>query len=991
MILLAFAAPARAADQDAQIYFNAVAGEEVGGEFPVLLRWTSFYQAPPVEEYAIYRKEGPANSANPMTLVSRTSKLRNVPLIRSLFEHPAQARAKANIIETLNEISSEPVTDENYADLLLAMLDGDADCEGCEFRRNMLINANYMVAIIEGMGYLDLAEPLVYTYELRTSVDGGTDNLVLGRASIDASVRTELPAPQQPQIVDVPGEKGHLKVFLYWDMSMDLFSRRTAMFGYNVYRGEGGLAGSDFETLMAGGQLSKINRVPILPPSGDALGTEPEDRYVFVDDNLTLTDTEQVGDPFDPGEEYTYWVAAIDLLGQDGEPSLPVEVIVPDKSVPQVPRGLSTRVVDVAGQDRVLLTWDRNADDTVSYNVYRFREWDHAGKKDAFPPVDGMTEGLVSSTPQPGGDQVPFFSDPSIQFPQHENMAFWYCVSAVDGWGNESAMSPPFRGVIFDTEPPRAPEGAQICVYYTRCVLVLGSIDRNPDLVPTQDRHVVVEFQIQREQTAREGRGSRIVVERITTFTATTAYVPPRIDTIFDGVFPGEQPLITIRDETPIPGQTTQISYRVTVYDGEGNVCGSYIVPDEKNQNLFRNLIVEGVNMTAKLLLRIDETRRCPPAATGTEPHDPYDDFGNLRPVTFEVPPGGDAAGVILYRSPDCLNYYQVAEVRFPQGGGNANIEDYFIPEQGGRICYGIRYFDENNNQSPIFYIPTQILFPSQEGSQIVPSMLSADPLGDETNPAALLRWFGSNVGVAAFRVEMATDEAFADPVGTIQLNPQDFSFNEEDSEFESAVDRFDEASGQGLSIDTEYFVRVVSVLQNGQERPSNNAIPFIWSADQTPHEHPNWPVRPLPPSGTGLGAVWLPPAAGAADQQPFSYGVGLSIGILDFTGQKETNAQYIIEPPFIVYRKRVDVPDRTYIQISPLIDSISANDRDVPIDPFFYSRLVTDNLRLVFYLDTVNLVLGAEYEYKIVKLDRGTGEIERVYGPSNAVEVQNP
>lgn len=990
----AAATPGPAAE-GGHLHFLAIAGSPVAGKTPVLLRWFSFDGSIPVDTFSIFRKAGEANSAQPMELVSVTARLRNAPLIRSIFEQPAVDRAKVNLLEMLDSMLDEPVTDDTYVDQLLTILDGDPGCAQCEFRARMLVNANYGVAIVEGLGYLDLVDPQTYTYELRSSQGtGGTDDLVLGRVTIDAAVPTKLAAPQQPVRVNVPGEKGHLKIFLKWDFSPALRDQRQAFFGYNVYRGEGDLSGQNFNSLMSQGLLQKINPAPVLPPSQNALGSQPEDQYVFVDDNMALDESGPVGDPFDPGAVYTYWVAPIDLLGQEGEVSPPVTATANDQSAPDVPRGLSTKVADVSGIRRIVLTWDRNPDDAIGYRVYRFREWDHVGKKDPFPPVNGLPEGYITDIPQPAADN-PFFLDTTINIAQHENQAFWYCVSAFDAAGNESALSPPFRGVIFDKQPPGAPPTVDVCTLITLCDLFLESVTPEPNRIPETRGNLVVELIIARRDSNTSPL--RIVVERITQTIASTVNLPPVIEAIFDGPYPADEKLV-IPDEFPKPPRTVRVYYQVTVWGGDVEPCAMYQIPDAKWFDFYDRYLLEGISMTALLSLSTETYYRCRPGQVGTLPHDPFDDTGRPRPVTFQVPQADDAVGVILYRSPDCDNYFPVAEQRF-NGANQLTLEDYFTPSQGGRICYGVRYFDENNNRGPIFYIPTQFLFPSLPDSNVTPSMISATPLGDETAPSFQLKWFGSNVGLAGFRIEMATTDKFEGKLATFTLSPDDYSFDAEDNEFETVIDREDEATNAKIQINQKYFIRAVALRQNGEERVSNNSLPFLWAADVTPHEHPAWPIRPLPPTDSKLKAGWMP-AIVAAEPTPFSYGVVLWIGTLDFSGRKETNAEYFIKPPFIVYRKRLDLPGRTYVQISPLIDSISAPYRDVPQDPFVISRAGTfdpdhfpelANTPGIFYLDTTDLILGAKYEYKIVKLDPNTGEIEKVFGPSNPVEVLNP
>ena len=132
----------------------------------------------------------------------------------------------------------------------------------------------------------------------------------------------------------------------------------------------------------------------------------------------------------------------------------PVTATVKDQSAPEVPRGLSTQVADVSGAKRIVLTWDRNTDDAAGYRVYRFREWDHVGKKGPFPPVNGVAEGYITDVPQPASDK-PFFLDTTINITQNENEAYWYCVSAFDADGARASafnLTGPGGAVVPDVE-----------------------------------------------------------------------------------------------------------------------------------------------------------------------------------------------------------------------------------------------------------------------------------------------------------------------------------------------------------------------------------------------------------------------------------------------------------------------------------------------------------------------------------------------------------
>jgi len=190
--------------------------------------------------------------------------------------------------------------------------------------------------------------------------------------------------------------------------------------------------------------------------------------------------------------------------------------------------------------------------------------------------------------------------------------------------------------------------------------------------------------------------------------------------------------------------------------------------------------------------------------------------------------------------------------------------------------------------------------------------------------------------------------------------------------------------------------------MQNGQTRMANNTVKFDWAASPRLDTHPAWPIRGLPPANPTLEAQWLanPEPGGVA--QPFSYGVGIPVGKFIFNDLKLTITP-AIQFPFIVYRRRVDVPG-TFRQISPTLLQINVNQDAFIQDPFFTYLVDRPNAKAarpaavinrvsgtVFFLDTVHLVRHAKYEYKIVRTDPMTGEIVEEIGPSNPVEVMEP
>ncbi len=152
-----------------------------------------------------------------------------------------------------------------------------------------------------------------------------------------------------------------------------------------------------------------------------------------------------------PGEQPTEYVAyAVSTVtedGEEGEPSLPHVVPVPDIIPPPPPRYL----LGFAEVGKAHLSWTRSsAPDVWGYEVAR-----------ALSPTDIFT--LVS--PRIVEDTT--FTD--ILTPQAGRTSFWYKVRAVDRRGNRSEWTPAVLVLLPDIVPPPAP-------YFTEAAAEDGAV-----------------------------------------------------------------------------------------------------------------------------------------------------------------------------------------------------------------------------------------------------------------------------------------------------------------------------------------------------------------------------------------------------------------------------------------------------------------------------------------------------------------------------------
>ncbi len=403
----------------------------------------------------------------------------------------------------------------------------------------MLVSANYGVAIAEGLGFLDeTAAPATrYLYEL-----WGVDPAIgltepaerLGKAWADTSQPTRIPAPLALVPVTVPREAGHARVFLKWDPTVSPADRETAAsgFGFDIYR----LAGTNDPDAVipdppvppddpASGAI-KVNSFPVVPnPGSDP--AQPD--FFFVDQPIGDPDASPPVPPVAVGISYKYWAVARDLLRQHGTFSAPIQTCVPDQRVPRQVRLVKTQmVVDPnPGLSGIRITWEANAsdppaggdeeryiDDTTAYHVYRLT--DHAEVLQTPDPARRIATVAAGTS----------FLDTLPALPAHESATWWYTVTAVDGAlcnrpANESAYSAPARGVFQDIRPPVITGAEPFCdsLQNPRCVRNCASLG-GPDpwcgacgssgLWPVRGDTAAWGFRVRSDQTAADTWSVRI-------------------------------------------------------------------------------------------------------------------------------------------------------------------------------------------------------------------------------------------------------------------------------------------------------------------------------------------------------------------------------------------------------------------------------------------------------------------------------------------------
>lgn len=469
LILALFPRAATAVVREAgtRFHFSATAGSD-----QVLLRWSATERESPYDAFILLKR--PAADPNFATLLpAPIVPLTNLGTIESVFPEGSEIREELE--------NPDLIVPALGSTIGMALLELRSSTDPARMmQREMLINANYGVAIVEGLAYLDTAVVAGdrYAYELWGVEDPNIPSPTerLGKLWVIADPgTTRLPKPKELAAITVQGEKGDGKVYLKWDPSpgeAGLESQPTG-FGFDIYRLEGT---SDPNDLIADPILPiddpnsgavRVNRGPVVPlPGSDP--NMPD--FFFMDSAAGLFPDPNVPS-ISKGTSYKYWAVARDHLKQHGEFSDPVQVCVPDKGRPRQVRGVKTTVSSIPAPE-VLISWEANTsdpntvggsllyvDDTAGYNVYRFTDFsDLLRPPDPNRRIAEDVAGSIWNDSGPGGP-----ADPN-----NHGTIFWYAVTAVDAAvcndpANESGYSAPARAVYYDQDPPTIAEAVPFC------------------------------------------------------------------------------------------------------------------------------------------------------------------------------------------------------------------------------------------------------------------------------------------------------------------------------------------------------------------------------------------------------------------------------------------------------------------------------------------------------------------------------------------------
>jgi hypothetical protein len=806
----------------------------------------------------IYWKAGDETSANSFALKGTARQVtdpRTISLLLSRAAALGEDLVSLGVAVDSLYAGADPADSLSLAEKLAALISGSQN--DSELYNNLVFmgRAHPAVSMAIGQGFACKIPTTGFsTFEVR---DHNTSE-VIGRLVLEARNPVVLPAPGPIARVPETSPMGNLNIRLRWDIPDDLKRLSLLQFGYNLYRVEkasalawwGGTAKpTSTADLLAkvGGKPSakKINRMPILV---DAALASPTTWYAVDDNDGQLPG----GTPFVDGEEYYYYVTALDLLARDGEVSDPFLTFPCDRMAPTVPHGIKTRTVSVftnnVREQYVEISWDHNTNDvdTARYYVYRHTSLSNMQANAAYAVSNRISGAII---PDPTDTRI-FYEDHTLSTNNY-GRTYWYTVRAEDDARcahNLSGNSAPAYGLLRDWEGPPPATGV---------VVRIQSMDLTTTYVnnyePSTPDNLNIEMKCVRNIDGEEVewvefrwiQGSRDLDSITNAIPLGRFWYPEGSNTITKAYW--FNPTLEI----------------ITVFCRIGSVSGQ--ISDWAYATAYPH-----------------STPKYPPDAVlfdgkcefhfGAVLHYPWIHHWGFpgTPLVFpeiEIPATPGAESVRVYRRVDGGRRTLIHQGEMDEVLG-AVIEDH----SGGAlnsstICYYYQLFDENGNPSPMVKI---CCFKTEARASLpVPILDPIKSAGAATNaPSMTLKWFCTTPGVERFEVALGIADGTLPPTfGTSGYELTDGVTNQMNVVVDGVTNALDvgfyrtgrigtvfgtagspqfELTGN-IELDRDYIVMVRAIDTTGTQGEWSNAEKFRWSTVPVSGPTVPWPARELP------------------------------------------------------------------------------------------------------------------------------------------------
>jgi len=584
---------------------------------------------------------------------------------------------------------------------------------------------------------------------------------------------------------------------------------------------------------------------------------------------------------------------------------------------------------------------------------------------------------LTSLRTLKNGQKQRFFVDTT---PTPNNMVWWYKIYAIDEFGNQSPLSPPIRGVLFDRDQPDVNAGIcrDVCVYSlipsTACSPTSGIpiqiLDTTSNAVASTARAYL--------RCEKEGRDERAPPTVNYLLLAEREFREKKADF---RILDLEDQCNKVCPDDPLIPQKGVAQYVVRCYDANGRLLGT-------SDPFSGNICVPDPIRCFELR----EDCRCRPVGPGEVllPSDPLEICVELQPgcrarIFHELNGNMTPFKTILATGAIVQDYCETLDLRaiVPSGA-----------------CIGVRVFSKNNVGSPIHYLNCFLLPPLSGGKPDRPLMHSVDPSGMEDAPEFTVRWAAQEEGLSAFVLQMDCDGLVR--YKTYWISDPELSYS--NGLYKVVLDL---NLATELNVDCCIRVRALDKVLTSSDW--SEVLCETWETE--PPDALPWPPVPETPRGEDFFAYYLtkfpyprPVLVLSGDLGPLIPpeclspipGKGFSEGFLQpilffcpgICDQLRAANRF---GEFIVYRQKMG---EDFVQVGPLVDTFwcfrekaQGTIKERLDDPYIYLtnppvvniepppiRPDVDGLRLI-YADPYPCKFGETYRWQLVVVDPMTGE----------------
>lgn len=680
---------------------------------------------------------------------------------------------------------------------------------------------------------------------------------------------------------------------------------------------------------------------------------------------------------------------------------------VPD-GIPPTPRNL--RDIDLDTERYLLFRFDTQekaqswgVDSDLDFWPDEIEDASGTDKCDDASHPPGDPEALIANIPVSddsslrmlgNGQKQRFFID-SDSMP--DNHVYWYRMIAVDQFGNQSPLSPPVRGVLWDRSQP-TPE-ASICREKCQHNILIGECPTEPG----------VRFKFR--DPSRERQAAKACLFEVCQIRENNT-VRDRPILILEALFRDGMATMSVSDLAQLgcesrctgPNQIS-LGYMVRFYDERGNIIAT----------LGPQSIPGGLCATqGTLCFDLDGKCECRPVNPG-ETLDPDE----TAEICVKLGPGERAR--IFHELNGKMTPFKTILAPTDSLGIMDYCEDIdltaIVPTGA---CLGVRVFSKNNVGSHIQYLNC-LTVPS--GDPDAPLMNSVETAGTDVAPEFFVRWAAQSAGISAFVLAMQC--------GT-NLRYETFWIDSPDIAYSNGVYTVKVDLDPDTELNKEWCFRVRAIDKALRTSDWSQQLCDTWEPE--PGDHLTWPPVPETPKGEGiityfLDSLFLPQPvlvlSGNLDEMILRETERCKIEVPDC---RETQLASCLESTtinctgicdelkaanrygkFIVYRQE---ENRDFIQVSPLIDTfwcypeltqVAAGfvTNEVLDDPFIFLvrpeqafiqppaiRPEVEGARLIF-ADSYPCRTGSRIRYQVMVIDPVTGEASETHY-SNWLDVPN-